>query len=170
VDITEEILRQHDEQRHMFALLDEIDPDDTESLGAVWERLAVLLEVHAEGEERLFYPKLLTVGQGPTDEEGPDDEVQDAIKDHNEIRDAVGKANGAQVGTDEWWDAVRKAREENDDHMGEEEREDLPDFRRHASLQDRHDIGRAFAVFCCRHSAGIEPKDKDPEQYVEQHS
>ena len=50
MDITEEILAQHHAQRRMFAVLDEIDSADTRKLGAVWRRLAVLLEVHAAAE------------------------------------------------------------------------------------------------------------------------
>jgi hypothetical protein len=73
VDITEEILFQHHEQRRQFALLDEIPRDDTETLGAVWRRLAVLLEVHAEAEERYFYPEVLRLGHGaPGTDDGPE--------------------------------------------------------------------------------------------------
>src|SRR5919199_493091 len=84
VDITEIILSQHHDQRRAFAQLDEIDPADTAALSAVWNRLQVLLEVHAEAEERFFYPVLLRVGHGPgtgvpgdagAEDEGPDDEV-----------------------------------------------------------------------------------------------
>jgi hypothetical protein len=170
VDITEIILSQHHDQRRAFAQLDEIDPADTAALAAVWNRLQVLLEVHAEAEERFFYPVLLERGKGPAggsgDDEGPDDEVEDAIKDHNEIRDAVRAAEGHEVGSQDWWTAVREAREANDDHMGEEERDDLPDFRRTVDLQTRHDIAVRFLQFEGEHSSGIRAVDKDPERYV----
>jgi hypothetical protein len=170
VDITEIILTQHHDQRRQFALLDEIPADDTETLGAVWRRLAAFLEVHAEAEERYFYPAVLRLGHGaPGSDDGPEEETEDAIKDHNEIRDAVRDADRHPVGSDEWWAAVRKAREENSDHMAEEEREDLADFRRHADLRTRHDIAVQFVSYEARHWAGIEPVDKDPEEYLEQH-
>ena len=135
MDITELILTQHHEQRRCFALLDDLPRDDVEVLGAVWGRLEVLLEVHAEAEEKFFYPRLLEVGRGVGDADGPDDEVKDAISDHNEIRDGIRKARQAQVGSDQWWAAVRACREANSEHMAEEEREDLADFRRHGDLQ-----------------------------------
>jgi Hemerythrin HHE cation binding domain len=170
VDITEIILSQHHDQRRAFAQLDEIDREDTAALAAVWNRLQVLLEVHAEAEERFFYPVRLKVGKGPGgdagDDEGPDDEVEDAIKDHNEIRDAVRAASAHEVGSAEWWQAVREAREANDDHMGEEERDDLPDFRRTADLQTRHDIAVRFLQFEGEHASGIRAVDNDPERYV----
>jgi hypothetical protein len=170
MDITEEIVRQHDEQRHLFALLDEIDPGDERSLGALWSRLAVLLEVHAEAEERHFYPELLARSRAGDDAEEGIDETKDAIKDHNEIRDAVRAAGRHQIGTDEWWQAVRQAREQNSDHMAEEEREDLPLFRRTADLTLRHDLALRFLVHEAEHSQGEPPKDKSPDDYVAAHS
>jgi hypothetical protein len=170
MDITEVILEQHHEQRRMFAVLDEMPRGDTAALGAVWARLEVLLEVHAEAEEKFFYPRLLKLGKGNPDGD-VDEEVEDAIKDHNDIRDAVKKTRDHEVGTDEWWTAVWDARKANDDHMGEEEREDLLDFRHHADLQTRHDIAVQFLRFeSQKASSGVTPEDKDPEEYVEQHS
>jgi hypothetical protein len=166
VDITELILEQHHEQRRAFAMLDDLPPDDTTALGAVWGRLEVLLEVHADAEERFFYPRLLELGKGVGDADGPDDEVQDAISDHNEIRDGLRRARDAETGTDAWWDAVRACREANDEHMAEEEREDLPDFRRHADLQVRHDVAVAFLTYESQHAQGVAPVDKDPDAYV----
>jgi Hemerythrin HHE cation binding domain len=165
VDITEVILEQHHEQRRMFGLLDEMPRDDVEGLGSVWGRLEVLLEVHAEAEERFFYPRLLKLGKG-NPEGDVDDEVEDAIKDHNEIRDAIRAAREREVGTDAWWTAVWEARKANDDHMAEEEREDLLDFRHHADLQTRHDIAVQFLTFEARHYEGVPIRDKDPEEYL----
>jgi hypothetical protein len=169
VDITEIILEQHHEQRRMFALLDEMPRGDTEALGAVWARLGVFLEVHAEGEEKYFYPKLLRLGKG-NPEGDVHEEVEDAVKDHNEIRDAVRAAQDFPVGTDDWWTAVWAARKANDDHMAEEEREDLLDFRHHVDFQTRHDIAVQFLTYEARHYAGIPIRDKDPEQYIEDNS
>ena len=37
---------------------------DRNHMGAMWSRLAVFLEVHAEGEEKYFYPQVLKLGKG----------------------------------------------------------------------------------------------------------
>ena len=169
MDITRLILDDHDEQRKMFAILDEIPRDDTSKLGAVWNRLEILLEVHAEAEEHHFYPHLVTVGQGAMGE-SVDAETKDAIKDHNEIRDAIRKAQGQQVGSDPWWDAVLEARKQNSDHMAEEEREDLADFRRHAPLELRHRLGVEFAAYEAAHAGGVPIENDDPDRYVAEHS
>ena len=171
MDITDVILHQHAEQRRMFAMLDEVDSSDTATLKALWRRLEILLETHAEAEEKYFYPPLLKVGKGAADAEDAEDEVEDAVKDHNDIRDAVRKVGKHEVGSDAWWDAVVEARIANSTHMAEEERQDLADFRRHTDLQTRHDIAVQFLRFESQKAAsGVKPVDKDPDDYVEEHS
>jgi len=122
MDITQLILDDHHEQRRLFAMIDEIDKGDTASLAAVWKRLATFLEVHAETEEKLFYPALLKVGRKAGDTEGVEEETLDAIKDHNEIRDAVAAVSEEKVGSEAWFKAVAAANKANGDHMAEEER------------------------------------------------
>ncbi|NNG40771.1 cation-binding protein [Flexivirga sp. ID2601S] len=171
MDITDIILAQHDEQRRSFAALEEWPRDDVEGLEAVWRRLAILLENHAEAEERYFFPELLKLGTGAADAPDAEEETDDAIGDHNNIRKAIRAADDATVGSDEWWQAVTDCNVYNSRHMGEEERQDLADFRQQASLQLRHDIAVQFLRFEALHaSGGITPKDKDPEEYVEKHA
>jgi len=170
MDITEVILHQHAEQRRMFAMLEEWPRDDVEGLAALWTRLEILLETHAEGEEKYFYPELLRVGTGGGDAESLDAEVIDAVQDHNEIRDAIRKAKNATTGSEKWWAAVLDANVANSDHMAEEERQDLTDFRRHASRDLRHQIAVAFLRFEAMTAAtGVPPVDKDPERWVREH-
>ena len=168
VDITELILTQHHEQRRTFALLDEL-ADDPAGLAAVWERLTILLEVHAKAEEKFFYPRLLQVGTGGGDTESAESETKDAIKDHNEIREAIRAVRRSTAGGKEWWRAVTEANLANSDHMAEEERQDLTDFRQQTELELRHDIAVQFLRFEADHWAtGVKPVDKDPEEFVEQ--
>ncbi|MGI8701958.1 MAG: hemerythrin domain-containing protein [Nocardioidaceae bacterium] len=169
MDITQVILDDHEEQRRMFARLDDVDRSDTETLGALWTRLSTMLEVHAQAEEELFYPELLKLGERLHDDTEVD-ETKDAIGDHNDIRDGVGAANEHAVGSEEWWAGVSAAREANDEHMGEEEHEGLADFRQHVALDVRNSIGVAFVAFEARHVDGVPSVDKDPDDYVRDNS
>jgi hypothetical protein len=169
LDITQLILDDHHEQRRLFAIIDEIDPGDTESLAAVWKRLSTFLEVHAETEEKIFYPALLRAGRKAGDKKGVEEETLDAIKDHNEIRDAVAAVGSRKVGSKSWLDAVAAANKANGDHMAEEEREGLTDFRRQASLDLRHKLAVQFAAYETTHVTGVKPVDKDPKKWVEEH-
>ena len=166
-DITALILTDHEWFRDQFAKLDELQtrtPGSRAALERVWRPLADKLDVHAYIEERIFYPQLLTRGA-----DDPVGETLDAIGDHNDIRDGVRAADAAVVGTDQWWAAVGRAREANDDHMGEEERDALSDFRRHASIGLREALGRQYSEFMAAHptTEGLRIADRDPQTYVD---
>lgn len=166
MDITRLIEDDHAEQRRLFALLDDIPDCETGALTAVWGRLRALLDAHAEAEERFFYPEVLKVGKGAGDSPSAPDETKDAIKDHNEIRDAGAAVEKCQVGTKDWRDAVAKANKANSDHMAEEERQGLADFRQHGTLELRQSLGIRFAEFQSNHLTGVKPVDKDPDEYI----
>jgi hypothetical protein len=166
VDITQLILDDHFEQRRLFAIVEELPRGDVAGLSRVWDRLAAFLELHAQAEEELFYPALLTVTSG-TAKKTLEAETVDAIGDHNDIRDAVAAVAKEQVGADSWYAAISAANRANGDHMAEEEREGLTAFRTGTSLQIRHDIAVRFAIYEATYYAGVLPVDKDPEKYVE---
>ena len=165
MDICELILSDHHEQRRMFAMLDDVPREDTAALGALWTRLSAMLEVHAEAEELYFYPELLKLGERLHDD-AEEAETEDAIGDHNDIRDGILAAAAAAVGSEAWWKGVDDARKANDEHMGEEEHEGLKDFRLHVDLDTRHRIAVRFAAFEAEHVTGVKIVDKDPKEYV----
>ena len=166
MDITQLILDDHHEQRRLFAILEQVGRADTGTLSAVWARLGAFLELHAAAEEAIFYPALLQVGLAAHRAAGVEGETLDAIHDHNEIRDAIAEVARHQIGTDEWFAAIGSANLANSDHMAEEEREGLTDFRRLAGLQRRHQLAVAFAAYEARNFAGVPAVDKDPAGYV----
>lgn len=165
-DITQLILDDHEWFREQFAALDELQARSAgaEELRTVWAPLAAHLDLHAVAEEEIFYPQLLKRG------EDPEAETLDAIGDHNDIRDGVHDADLHPVGSDLWWQAVGRARVANDDHMAEEEREGLADFRLNATIGLRESLGRRFSEYLAEHrgARGVEVADKDPEEYVQE--
>jgi len=165
-DIIALIYEDHDWLRRHFFLLDEAETDA--ELRAIWEPLATRLDTHAQAEEEVFYPVLLKVG----DSGDPVDETDDAIDDHNSIRDAVRRARELEVGSDEWFDAVGEARTENGEHLDEEEREALPDFIKSATLEQRHELAMQWLQFYAAHAAGtaVDDSDKDPATYIAENS
>ncbi len=159
-DITQLILDDHETFRREFAALD--DAAKSEQLREIWEPLAALLDLHAAAEEAIFYPQLLRRG------DDAEDETIDAIGDHNDIRDGVREAARHAIGSSQWWDAVRKTRTANSDHMAEEEDDALPDFRRNAPLSVREELGRRFLEFKTDHADAqdLDTSDKDPQGYI----
>jgi Hemerythrin HHE cation binding domain len=167
-DITQLILADHEWFRERFAKLYDLQaqtPTDHAALERVWGPLGEKLDLHAYIEEKIFYPQLLRRGV-----DDPEGETLDAIGDHNDIRDGVRAANAAPVGSEDWWAAVGQTRQANDDHMGEEEREGLSDFRRHAPIGLREALGRQYRDFMAQHptTKGIPIVDRDPHRYVEE--
>jgi hypothetical protein len=171
LDIAQLIAEDHIEQRRLFALIDEMDPGDKDALRAVWGRLRVLLDTHAFAEEQIFYPELLRLGRG-ADNENPREETRDAIKDHNEIRDTASKVDTHDVGSPGWFDAVAAANRANSDHMAEEERQGLTDFRRNAPIILRHRLGTEFLRFESEHltGTGVIPVDLKVDEYLSANS
>ncbi len=169
MEIIDVILNDHHEQRKLFLLIEQIDPSETDALAAIWERLKNLLEVHAEAEELHFYPTVLKVGTGASDAPSAEAETKDAIKDHNEIRDAARQVQNYDVGSKEWFAAVEKANKKNATHMAEEERQAMADFRQHASPEQRRQLALKFLAYEYHHLNGIKAKNDDPDEYVREH-
>ncbi len=163
-DITALILSEHEGFRRSFAAIEELS--GAEELRTAWRELADALEVHAAGEEAVFYPELL---QEVDDSEG---DTEHAVKDHNEIRDAARSVDEHEPGTDAWWEAFRAAREETTDHLAEEERDVLPPFAEQVDEEKRNELGMAWLAFHEEHdrAKGLSGEDVDPREYVEEHS
>ena len=160
-DVVRLILSDHETFRARFAELADLR-DDPRAAAALWGELAAHLETHASAEEEHFYPALLRKV------DDSEDETKDAIHDHDEIRQGIRRAAVAEVGSDEWWAAIRDARDANDEHLAEEERDDLPDFLRSVSVEVRQELGERFVAFRDAHpwAAGLTYEDKDPERFV----
>ncbi len=163
-DITTLILSEHEAFRRTFAEIEQLR--DPAELGQRWRELADSLEVHAVGEEEIFYPELL---QDVDDSEG---ETKHAVEDHNEIRETTSAVDEHEVGTDEWWEAFRACREATVDHLAEEENDVLPPFQAQVGSEHRDALGMRWLEFHERHedAEGLSGETVDPEAYVEEHS
>lgn len=165
-DICDLILDDHETFRRRFAELDDERRSDPSVVAPLWQALSEHLERHAAAEEAVFYPAVLDrLSDG-------EHEAHHAIRDHNKIRDAVRRVADAEPGSDEWWSAVAAANEENSDHMAEEERGPLSDFRQTGAQDLRKDLGSRFIGFNLEHAGGreLDLDDVDPDEYVEQHA
>ena len=163
-DITTLILSEHEGFRRAFAEIEQLSAP--EEVGQRWRELADSLEVHAAGEEKIFYPELL---QDVDDSEG---DTEHAVKDHNEIRETTSAVDDHEVGSDAWWEAFRTCREATVDHLAEEENDVLPPFQEQVSSERRDELGMRWLEFHERHedAEGLSGETVDPQAYVEEHS
>ena len=168
MDINQLILDDHAEQRRLFGILEEIGFDNRPALAPIWNRLRSLLDVHAEAEERFFYPDVLKVGTGGNDAKSAQSETKDAIEDHNDIRDTAAAVDDCEVGSADWFTALGECNQANSKHMGEEERQGVTDMREHASVTRRHALAIEFAAFEAEHLTGVRPVNKKPTDYIKE--
>ncbi len=163
--VTDLIRMDHDWFRGKFAALEQARGDDA-ALPGLGTELSDRLEVHAVAEETLFYPRLLN------DAKDSVDDTEDAIRDHNEIRDAIKDAEGHGIGEEAWWKAVEDANKANTEHMEEEEEGPLREFDESAAADEQAEVAAAFAAFERDHAGrrGISVADKDPERYIEENA
>lgn len=166
MDIVDCILADHNRQRTLFAALDEAR-DDPVALGNIFNHLKTFLEAHAEAEERHFYPTLLKKGDGALDSDSAEETTEDAIDDHNKIAEAAEEAVRHPPGSDAWWAAVDKCNYHNSEHMSEEERQGLTDFRRTVPLQERTRLAIQYLAFEAKHAGSYQRQEKDPDDYIE---
>jgi len=163
-DITALILSEHEAFRRSFTEIEQLS--DPAELGQRWRELADQLEVHAAGEETIFYPELLQ------DVDGSEGDTRHAVKDHNEIRETTQAVDRHDVGSDAWWEAFRGAREATVEHLAEEENDVLPPFQQQVSAELRDELGLRWLKFHEDHedARGLSGETVDPEAYVEEHS
>jgi hypothetical protein len=169
MDIVDCILADHARQRRLFAALEDAR-DDPEALGKIFTNLKNFLEAHAEAEERHFYPTLLKKGGGALDSDSAEETTEDAIEDHNKIAEAAEEAMKHSPGSDEWWAAVDKCNCANSEHMSEEERQGLTDFRRTVRREERVRLAVQYLAFEAKHAGEYQRTEKDPDSYIERNS
>ena len=156
-DIAMLIEREHDAFRRQFEALDRsADP------AGDWTKLAELLEVHARAEETVLYPLLVRAAHDATAE------TEHAVRDHNEIREAVDEVARQQVDSENWWEAVRAAKRATEDHLQEEERELLPVVRETLDAARRQGLVEQWVAFSEEHAGGrgLSGDPVDPQDVV----
>ncbi len=160
MDITVLVEREHEVIRQQFEALDALT--DAQDLTEAWATLVELLEIHASGEESMLYPKLARAA-----EEGVE-EAEHAVRDHNHIRDSIRAVDEHSVSSQEWWRALRTAREVNEEHLQEEERDALPLFRESTDRASRERLGGEWVAFHeqHQHAQGLSGDDVDPQTVI----
>lgn len=93
------------------------------------------LSVHAEIEEKIFYP-------ASKEAEPTRDLVLESIEEHKQIKMVLADLEQADKSTDVWAAALKVLKEDVMHHVGEEEDELFPKVRKVLSKQQLEDLGR----------------------------
>ena len=130
MDAIELLKQDHKKVEKIFA-----DMHKKDARAKLFPELDRELSVHAEIEEKIFYPA--TKEAEPTR-----DLVLESIEEHKQIKMVLADLEQADKSTDVWAAALKVLKEDVMHHVGEEEDELFPKVRKVLSKQQLEDLGR----------------------------
>ena len=135
-DIIELVLADHHAVAALFDKLQAATGADDRA--ALFAQVKDALEHHASAEEKVLYPRVR--------KEVPDgrEESKDAIEEHDQIRESLKEVEEHDAGTELFSLAVTQLVATTKHHVGVEETELLPDFRKNSEAGEREELGRRF--------------------------
>jgi hemerythrin superfamily protein len=120
MDATKVLKTQHDEVRDLFKKFDKLDDGDRSGRLDLFRQIKKKLEIHAQIEEELFYPRL----RRARDEEARQDTAE-AYEEHAVIKDVLRDLSSVDPAKEDAFDATMKVLKENVEHHADEEEDDL---------------------------------------------
>jgi hemerythrin superfamily protein len=100
----------------------------------LFKELATELTVHAEIEEKLFYPAV-------KDAEPTHDLVLESFEEHKQMKMVLGDLEQTDKKTEEWIAGLKVLMEDVQHHVGEEENDLFPKVKKVLSSQELEDLG-----------------------------
>jgi len=150
------LVKQHREVEELFEELDSAGEDAHETQERLCREISDQLAVHAEIEERIFYPE----------SKQPDtaERLRESVEEHLAMKRLL-----AQIIEDGNDDARFQARmrvleEQVEHHIDEEEQELFPKVRRSCSREELEDLGRRMQQLAERLIEAGEPSSRIPDQ------
>jgi hypothetical protein len=128
------------------------------ALATVWDRLADMIDVHAAAEEEICYLPMVAASSWSREQ------MQDAVAELGEIRDAAAEARLLPVASRSWWRAVTTAVSACAEHFDHQEQGVLADFRSRADRTLRQQIGGQWSAFVTARIADLITDDQVGDQ------
>lgn len=136
-DAIELLEQDHREVQELFDEFSELEGDDKRR-GEIAGRICRALEVHAEIEEQIFYPRAREATKD-------DDLIDEAIVEHASVKHLIGEIEAMKVGDDLYDAKVRVLEEMVKRHIQEEEEELFPELVSAKIKMDTKEVGRELA-------------------------
>ena len=152
-EIGELVFADHARILRLFGALDGLarrgEPAVTRlALDQIWTRLASLLEVHTRAEEEVCFP-LVAGSAAPAL-----GFVEEAIADHDDLREAAEQARLLEVGSSRWWQMITAARAVCTEHFASEERGPLAQVCGSVPAETSKLLVRQWSAFAAAHANG----------------
>ena len=117
----------------------------------LFTELATELTVHAEIEEKLFYPAV-------KDAEPTHDLVLEAFEEHKQMKMVLADLEKADKGTEHWLAGLKVLMEDVQHHVGEEENELFPKVKKVLPNQELEDLGTRMAQLKTKELAAVQDR------------
>ena len=114
----------------------------------LFTELATELTVHAEIEERLFYPAV-------KDAEPTHDLVLESFEEHKQMKMVLGDLEKADKRTEQWMAGLKVLMEDVQHHVGEEENDLFPKVKKVLSGKELEDLGTRMEALKMQQLAAV---------------
>lgn len=128
--------------------------DSARALAMVWGRLADMIDVQAAAEEEVCYLPMVAARSWSWQQ------MEDAVADLDEIREAVAEAQLETAGSRAWWRAVKAALSACAEHFDRQEEGVLADFARRADRRLCQQLGGQWSAFITARIRDLAPDDQ----------
>ena len=135
------------DHRKVDKIFEELEKSDG-NRERLFNELATELTVHAEIEERLFYPAV-------KDAEPTKDLVLESYEEHKQMKMVLSDLGSADKKTEEWKAGLKVLMEDVQHHVGEEEKELFPKVSKLLSKQELEDLGKRMEALKVQQLAAV---------------
>lgn len=118
MDLFQLIRQDHQKAKRLFERLAETS-SGTQSRPRLFAELKHELELHAEVEEKYFYPALQRHDEAK-------DLIAEALEEHSDVKEALAELDQGDDESDRWTDRLDELQEDVEHHVEEEETEIFP--------------------------------------------
>jgi iron-sulfur cluster repair protein YtfE (RIC family) len=133
-----DLLKQdHEKVRYLFDKIEKSGRKDRNALQKLFSQIEEELEVHMEGEERFFYPKL-------EQREEAREKVLESYEEHQVTKTLLGTFKSLAVDDERWGAKLSVLNEVVEHHLQEEEREVFKMARAMLNKDQAHEIAMQF--------------------------
>lgn len=139
-DPFEHIIEDHRKVRALMEAVSDASTDDLALKEEFFSQIRDALIVHTELEEQTLYPMLRGL-------EETQDLVDEAVEDHNEVKQLLQELSAAPKDTEEWDDRFEELRDSVEAHVQEEEADMLPQAKLSLSEAQTEEIRMGMETF-----------------------
>jgi hemerythrin-like domain-containing protein len=150
------LVRQHRAVEELFEELDSAGEDAHQTMDRLCREISDQLAVHAEIEERLFYPE----SKQPDTEEL----LRESVEEHLALKRLLADIMEGGAGHAQFMARMKVLEEQVEHHLEEEEQELFPAVRRSCSKEELVDLGDRMQRLAERLLEEGEPSSRLPEQ------